>query len=61
MKAKKCHGKENVLPISECNQIRDYLRLMSMHGFIKARVGEISQKKYPQETQVPTKDAPGPE
>lgn len=41
LKAKRCHGKFEVLPHEEVAKVKAYLRKLSALGFIEARPSEI--------------------
>lgn len=42
LKAKRCHGRHDFLPISDIEKIKTYLRALSAKGIIEARKGEIA-------------------
>lgn len=42
LKAKRCHGRYDSLPIADIEKIKTYLRALSAKGIIEARKGEIT-------------------
>lgn len=41
-KIKRCHGKFDTIHVDDLPKVKDYLRKLAEHGFIKAREKEIS-------------------
>lgn len=41
-KIKRCHGQAETLPLDDLPKVKEYLKRLAMHGFIKERQSEVS-------------------